>query len=322
MNRLNNKVAVFIGGGSSVGSVACKTFLEEGANVVLVDIDEKYFERTAELRNQYGEDRVVTFIGACTEQADMDEAIRFAVNHFGGVDILLNLAGFHGAGWVDAILPEQWDRAMDVTCTGAYRAALAAMPYMKEQHGGHIINFTSLGGRGNRMVAISYASSKAACTALTRALAMELAPYGINVTAYAPGTLNTKQFERIAEKGSIPFKMPPGGVPGMPGYQGPDLYSRLGGRYPAGAVGPGDGCDLYRGIPGRPGCNALYERAARRTYYQLHFIGRTGKPDGGDLLCQLKGRMYRPDQGSGYGVGTLWNQCDCICPWNAEYKAV
>lgn len=89
-----------------------------GANVVLVDIDEKYFERTAELRNQYGEDRVVTFIGTCTEQADMDEAIRFAVNHFGGVDILLNLAGFHGAGWVDAILPEQWDRAMDVTCTG------------------------------------------------------------------------------------------------------------------------------------------------------------------------------------------------------------
>ncbi len=166
MNRLNNKVAVFIGGGSSVGSVACKTFLEEGANVVLVDIDEKYFERTAELRNQYGEDRVVTFIGACTEQADMDEAIRFAVNHFGGVDILLNLAGFS--------------------------------------------------------------------------------------------------------------------------------RSRLGGRYPAGAVGPGDGCDLYRGIPGRPGCNALYERAARRTYYQLHFIGRTGKPDGGDLLCQLKGRMYRP----------------------------
>ena len=126
---------------------------------------------------------------------------------------------------MDAILPEQWDRAMDVTCTGAYRAALAAMPYMKEQHGGHIINFTSLGGRGNRMVAISYASSKAACTALTRALAMELAPYGINVTAYAPGTLNTKQFERIAEKGSIPFKMPPGGVPGMPGYQGPDLYN-------------------------------------------------------------------------------------------------
>lgn len=225
MDRLKNKVAVFIGGGSSVGSVACKIFLEEGAKVVLVDIDEKYFARIADLREQYGEDRLLTYIGACTEQADMDKAMAFTVEHFGRIDILLNLAGFHGAGWVDVIIQEQWDRAMDVTCTGAYRASVAAMPYMKAQHSGHIINFTSLGGRGNRMVAISYAGSKAACTALTRAMAMELAPYGINVTAYAPGTLNTKQFERIAEKGSIPFKMPPGGVPGMPGYKGPDLYN-------------------------------------------------------------------------------------------------
>ena len=225
MNRLKDKVAVFIGGGSSVGSVACQTFLEEGANVVLVDIDEKYFARTAGLREQYGEERVAAFIGACTEQAEMDAAMKFAVEKFGRVDILLNIAGFHGAGWVDEILPEQWDRAMDVTCTGSYRAILSAMPYMKAQKSGHITNFTSLGGRGNRMVAISYAGSKAACTALTRAFAMELAPYGINVTAYAPGTLNTKQFERIAEKGSIPHKMPPGGVPGMPGYKGPDLYN-------------------------------------------------------------------------------------------------
>lgn len=225
MNRLQDKVAVFIGGGSSVGSVACKIFLEEGAKVVLVDIDQKYFDRTTELRSQYGEDRVITVLGACTSQADMDSAIKAAVDKFGKIDILLNIAGFHGSGWVDVIVPEQWNRAMDVTCAGAYRATLAAMPYMKAQKSGHIINFTSLGGRGNRMVAISYAGSKAACTALTRAFAMELASYGIQVTAYAPGTLNTKQFERIAEKGSVPFKMPPDGVPGMPGYKGPNLYN-------------------------------------------------------------------------------------------------
>ncbi len=225
MDRLKDKVAVFIGGGSSVGSVACRIFLEEGAKVVLVDIDQKYFERTAQLREEYGSERVITIIGACTEQADMDAAMKEAVEKFGKIDILLNIAGFHGAGWVDVIVPEQWNRAMDVTCAGAYRAILAAIPYMKAQHSGHIINFTSLGGRGNRMVAISYAGSKAACTALTRAFAMELAPFGINVTAYAPGTLNTKQFERIAEKGSVPFKMPPGGVPGMPGYKGPNLYN-------------------------------------------------------------------------------------------------
>lgn len=225
MDRLKDKVAVFIGGGSSVGSVACRTFLEEGANVVLVDIDDKYFERTSQLRGEYGQERVVTYIGACTQQADMDAAVKFAVEKFGKVDILLNLAGFHGAGWVDTIVPEQWDRAMDVTCTGSYRAIQAVMPYMKAQRSGHIINFTSLGGRGNRMVAISYAASKAACTALTRAFAAELAPYGISVNAYAPGTLDTKQFERIAEKGSVPNKIAPGSLPGMPGYKGPNLYN-------------------------------------------------------------------------------------------------
>lgn len=107
MNRLKDKVAVFVGGGSSVGSVACKVFLEEGANVLLVDIDEKYFLRTAQLREQYGESRVATLIGACTEQKDMDRAIKFAVDKFGKVDILLNIAGFHGSGWVDVIVPEQ-----------------------------------------------------------------------------------------------------------------------------------------------------------------------------------------------------------------------
>ncbi len=193
--------------------------------MTLVDIDEKYFARTAQLREQYGPERVVTYIGACTSQAEMHTAMKFAENTFGSIDILLNIAGFHGSGHIHNILEKQWNLALDVTCTGAYRATLAAAPYMKQQGHGHIINFTSLGGRGNRSVAISYAASKAACIGMTRAFAMELAPYGIRVTSFAPGTLDTKQFERIAEKGSIPFQLPPGGVPGMPGYSGPNLYN-------------------------------------------------------------------------------------------------
>ncbi|MCD8009598.1 MAG: SDR family oxidoreductase [Lachnospiraceae bacterium] len=225
MNRLADKTAVFIGGGSSVGSVALQAFLEEGANVILVDIDEKYFERTAELRSRYGTDRVRTCIGACTSQEDMDAAMRFAADTFGRIDILVNIAGFHGSGHVHNIEETQWNLALNVTCTGAYRAIRSAILYMKEQNGGHIVNFTSLGGRGNRGVAISYAASKAACIGLSKAFAMELAPYNIRVTSFAPGTLDTKQFTRIAEKGSVPFKLPPGGIPGMPGYSGPLLYN-------------------------------------------------------------------------------------------------
>ena len=227
MNRLKDKVAVFVGGGSAVGSVALAAYLEEGARVVLVDIDEKYFERTKALREQYGPGRVTTFIGACTSQDEMDAAMRFAAETYGRIDILLNIAGFHGSGHTEDIVETQWNLALDVTCTGAYRGIMAVLPYMKAQKSGHIVNFTSLGGRGNRGVAVSYAASKAGCIGLTKAFAMELAPYCIRVTSFAPGTLDTKQFERIPEKGSVPFKMPPGGFPGMPGYKGPQMYQGI-----------------------------------------------------------------------------------------------
>lgn len=224
MERLKDKVALFIGGGSSVGSVALRHYLEEGAKVVLVDVDEKYFDRTKELREAYP-DATATFVGACTVQEDMDKAAAFTKEKYGRIDILINFAGFHGSGHTQNIVPEQWNLAMNVTCTGAYRGIMAVLPYMKEQKGGHIVNFTSLGGRGNRGVAVSYAAWKAGCTGMTKAFAELLAPYNISVTSFAPGTLDTKQFERIPEKGSVPFKMPPGGLPGMPGYKGPVLYS-------------------------------------------------------------------------------------------------
>ncbi len=224
MKRLENKVAVSVGGGSAVGSVALRAFLEEGAKVVLVDIDEKYFERTEEIRREYGEERVRTILGACTDQREMDRAMAFAIQAFGRLDILLNIAGFHGSGHIHNIEPRQWNLALDVTCSGAYRASKAAFPYMKAQGNGHIVNFASLGGRGNRSVAISYAASKAACIGLTRAMAMEMAPYGVHMVSFAPGTLDTKEFARIPEKGSTGFKLPPGGIPGMPGYTGPLLY--------------------------------------------------------------------------------------------------
>ena len=94
---------------------------------------------------------------------------------------------------------------------------------MKKQGYGHIINFASLGGRGPRGVAVSYAGTKAANIGLAQSLAVELAPYGINFVPFIPGSLDTSEFERLPELGSIPRKMqlPPGfkfgqgGLPGM-----------------------------------------------------------------------------------------------------------
>lgn len=146
MKKLQDKVAVFVGGGSAVATIALKHFMDEGAKVLLVDVDEKYFDRSRQLRDEYPE-RIRTFIGACTCQGDMERAMAFAEQEFGGIDILCNYAGFHGGGDITTVLREQWRIAMDVTCLGIYRAVRAAYPYMKKHHYGRIMNFASIGGR-------------------------------------------------------------------------------------------------------------------------------------------------------------------------------
>lgn len=211
MNRLKDKVAVFVGGGSAVASVCLRAYMEEGAKVVQVDVSEKYFERTQKEREYYGADRIQTFVGACTKYEDMEKAMAFAVEKFGKIDIVINIAGFHGQGHTEDIIRSQWDLAVDVNVTGVVNAVRAVLPYMKAQKSGHIINFASLGGRGPRGVAVSYAGTKAANIGLAQSLAVELAPYGINYVPYIPGSLDTSEFERLPELGSLPRPKPPAG---------------------------------------------------------------------------------------------------------------
>ena len=212
MKKLQDKVAVFVGGGSAVATIALKHFMDEGAKVLLVDVDERYFDRSRQLRDEYPE-RIRTFIGACTCQGDMERAMAFAEQEFGGIDILCNYAGFHGGGDITTVLREQWRIAMDVTCLGIYRAVRAAYPYMKKHHYGRIMNFASIGGRANRGVPVTYAGFKAAAIGLTR----ELAADGITVNSMAPASLDTSAFERIPEKDSIPMQPPKGALKGGPG---------------------------------------------------------------------------------------------------------
>lgn len=222
MSKLENRVAVFIGGGSAVATVALRHFMEEGAKVLLVDVKDEYFDRSKKEREQYP-DRIKTLVASCTEPDDMVRAMACAKELFGKIDILCYYSGFHGMGNIMTVPEAQWNIALEVNCFGFYNAVKAVYPYMKENHYGRIMNFASIGGRANRGVAITYATSKAATIGLTRALAMELAKDGITINSMAPASLDTSEFERIAEKDSIPFRrppMPPGG-PGGPGGPGP-----------------------------------------------------------------------------------------------------
>lgn len=216
MKKLQDKVAVFVGGGSAVATVALKHFIDEGAKVVLVDVDEKYFTRSESIRAAYPE-QVRTFIGACTSQAEMDQAMAFTQKEFGKIDILCNYAGFHGGGDIITVPRNLWRIAMDVTCLGIYRAVRAAYPYMKQNQGGRIMNFASIGGRANRGVHVTYAAFKAAAIGITRALALELAKDNITVNSMAPASLDTSAFERLPEKDSVPMPRPAAAMKGGAG---------------------------------------------------------------------------------------------------------
>ena len=218
MEKLLDKVAVFIGGGSAVATVALRHFMKEGAKVVLVDVAENYFERSKKERETYP-DRIRTCIGSCTEPSEMEEVMAYTEKEFGRIDILCYYSGFHGGGSVIDSPEKLWNTALEVNAFGFYNAVKAVHPYMAKHQYGRIMNFASIGGRANRGVAITYAVSKAATIGLTRALAQELGKDGITVNSMAPASLDTSEFERIAEKDSVPMKrppMPPGG-PGGPG---------------------------------------------------------------------------------------------------------
>lgn len=224
MEKLKDKVALFIGGGSAVATVALRHFMKEGAKVVQVDVSDEYFKRSEDIREKYP-DRVRTLVASCTEPEDMVKAAAYCKEQFGGLDILCYYAGFHGGGNIVTCPRNLWDIALEVNCFGFYNAVKAVQPYMAAQHYGKIMNFASIGGRANRGVAITYATTKAGTIGLTRALAMELAKDGITVNSMAPASLDTSEFERIAEKDSVPMQRPPQPPQGAggprPGAAGP-----------------------------------------------------------------------------------------------------
>ena len=220
MQKLANRTAVFIGGGSAVATVALRHFMKEGANVLLVDVKDEYFERSLPEREQYP-DRIKTMVASCTVPEEMAQAMAYAKEVFGKIDILCYYSGFHGMGNIMTVPETQWNIALEVNCFGFYNAVRAVYPYMKENQYGRIMNFASIGGRANRGVAITYATSKAGTIGLTRALAMALAKDGITINSMAPASLDTSEFERIAEKDSVPMKRPPMPPPGAGGPGGP-----------------------------------------------------------------------------------------------------
>ena len=184
--RLRNKVAIVTGGGSGFGQGIAKLFAEEGAAVVVADINGRAAEDVAEeIKSSGGSARGLE--ADVTTRADVEAMVACASDSFGRLDILVNNAGAaHRNKSMLEVSEEEFDRIYDVNVKAIYLSALEAVPLFRDQGGGCIINTSSTAALRPRPGLTVYNGSKGAANVMTKSMAVELAPDKIRVNAICP----------------------------------------------------------------------------------------------------------------------------------------
>jgi NAD(P)-dependent dehydrogenase (short-subunit alcohol dehydrogenase family) len=190
--KLQDKVAIITGvsGDGQVGQAVAQTFAREGARLVLVARSAERLKARADEVAALGAE-VLAVPGNLTREEDVNNVVQQALDKFGRIDILVNLAG--GLTRYKAAAEhtlEDWETEISNNLLSAFLCSRAAFGLMKEQGGGKIVNFTRAGGPQPKMVA--YNCAKAGVEALTHTFALEGRKHNINVNAVAPGLLDTK----------------------------------------------------------------------------------------------------------------------------------
>jgi meso-butanediol dehydrogenase/(S,S)-butanediol dehydrogenase/diacetyl reductase len=191
MNRFNEKTVLVTGAASGIGLAAARRFLDEGARVVMLDIDEaKLREASARLP----QDRIVVQVGDTADKATAAAAVKAAVDKFGGLHILVNNAGVATEGDITKTSEEDFDRVMSVNVAGYYHMAKAAMPELVKARGS-IVMTSSVSGLGGDWNLFAYNTSKGAVSNMVRAMAMDAAKDGVRVNAVNPSFTKTGMTE-------------------------------------------------------------------------------------------------------------------------------
>lgn len=192
--RLKDKVAVITGGAGGMGLATVQRFLVEGAKVVIADFNDATGAAALAEAAAAGHGAQARFIKTdVAKEADVIAAIELAVKDFGGLDIIFNNAGVGGAiGPVWELDEAEWDYTFDVLVKGVFFGIKHATRVFREQgRGGTIVNTASVAGLSGGCGPLAYSAAKAAVVNLTKAAAVQLAPYHIRVNAICPGFILT-----------------------------------------------------------------------------------------------------------------------------------
>ncbi len=195
--RLEGKVAVVTGGCSGIGLATVRRFAEEGAKVVIADLNDSL---GAQLADELGGTYVHCNVA---DKAEVDHLFKVAFDTYGRIDIAFNNAGISPPE-DDSILDtdlEAWDKVQLVNLTSVYLCCKAVLPYMLEQKSGSIINTASfVAVMGAATSQISYSASKGGVLSMTRELGVQFARDGIRVNALCPGPVNTPLLKELFAK--------------------------------------------------------------------------------------------------------------------------
>ncbi|WP_067569933.1 SDR family NAD(P)-dependent oxidoreductase [Nocardia acidivorans] len=211
MGTLDGKVAIVSGSGRGIGREIALKLASEGAKVVVNDLDAEPAKETLAAIEAAG-GQAVSCVGSVTEEGFAERFVQTAVDEFGGLDIIINNAGYTWDSVIQKMTDEQWDAILDVHLKAPFRILRAAQPVIsaavkKAREAGEpvpcrkVVNISSLAGTGGNAGQANYSSGKAGILGLTRTIAKEWGRYNVTVNAVAFGVIKTRLTEAPAGSG-------------------------------------------------------------------------------------------------------------------------
>lgn len=188
--KFSNKTVFITGGGGYIGGTTARMFAKEGARVAVCDINQESIDRTVNAIKEAG-GRAIGLIVDVTKSSELDEAAAKTVEAFGGIDIMVHVAGGSARGDMRRLIDqtdEVIERVIGINMFGGiYASRAAARVMVKQGRGGRIINISSAVALNGLKGCVDYAASKGGLISMSKSLAKELAEYGITVNTVAPG---------------------------------------------------------------------------------------------------------------------------------------
>lgn len=200
--KMDNKTVIITGSASGIGAETVRLFLEAGANVIAVDLQQPPCPEPLQQKNG---SRVKCVHGDVAVEATARESVEVAMKTFGTVDVLINNAGIAIIKKLHEHTPEDWDRVMNINAKSIYWFARHVIPVMQKQGSGVILNTGSISSVIGIPMQGGYAASKGAVIQLTRQMAVDYAADGIRVNAVCPGSVDTP----LLQKGAVDSGDPP-----------------------------------------------------------------------------------------------------------------